>query len=201
MRIEIAFLLPIAAFVAIGLFVIKEIIEFCRRRAERARRLTAAKRLLAFETERNFYSQRQLFEIVEDIRFSIGDRGNYDFFVRAGADGQQHYRRREAGSNSIEAGMPIPLIYMGEFDRWIPSVAELSAAFYGEMMASYDTIFELEHLRSSLVHYLARKEHEELGDLEGFVEYAARRAEQTESVIRSFYKNCTGSSDVPIRIR
>lgn len=201
MKIEITLLLPLAAFVAIGLFILKEILEFRRKVAERRRRLDAAKRLLAFETERNVYSRNRLADVCRDIKAHVEYANTYEFCVEFWKDGKAHYRRRERRTAALASGMPIPRVHRTEIDRWLPTVAEVSEDFYQKVMSVYASISEMEHVRSSLLYYLDPDDPNEREWLRAFVEYAVNEMERVEPVLLDFYQACTGSRKVPVRMR
>lgn len=201
MTFQISIFVPIAAFVAIALFVVREFLDDHRKRQERGRKLKAAKLLLAFETERNFGAQRRLFNIVEDIRECVESDENFDFDAKHGFGRIVQYQRSSQGKSKTTHGRIILPFHTGEIERWLPIVAELDEALFVSVMKVYEDLFQLNHLHTSLMRYLLK---EELGGhlfLEGFTKYALNHRQEMEQNFKDFYELCTGETTVPERIR
>lgn len=201
MKFEIYFLLPLAGFVAIVLFVLREGLEYFRKKKGRERKICAAKSLLAFEAERNYYSQKAIFSIVQDIKDHHELKTNSEYCANISSAGDVRYCRRDDGDTHVAFGMPIPMLHTSEIDRWLPTVAEIDKKLFEEVMSMYLTMFELKHLRSSLLRYLLNEEDEGQFWLEGFAEYALEHTSEIERSFRSYYKVCKGTSKIPTRMR
>jgi hypothetical protein len=195
--------LPVTVIAATSLFILREILDYLRKRGERRRKSLAAKSLLRFEIERNYYTKNRLFEIVNDISDNFyGLEGPCEFSLTMTASSGAYYTRRDPGADEkIQAGMPLPRVFMAEFERWLPTIAEVDQKLFEITMTMYETIFELDHLRSSLVDYISDGDENDTHLLEGFVGYALRHAEDTNASFKDYYKKIANTEEIPIRMR
>jgi len=200
-KFEINILLPLAGFVAIVLFILREGLEYFRNEKARERKLSAAKSLLAFEAERNYYSQRAIFSVIRDIKEHHEPKTDSEYSANISSAGDARYCRRDDGEAHISSGMPIPKLHLSEFNRWLPTVAEIDKKLFEEVLSMYLTMLEMEHLRASLMRYLLNEEDEGQFWLEGFTEYALEHTDEMEESFRDYYKLCTGTPEIPLIMR
>ncbi len=186
---------------AIVLFILREGLEYYRKNKGQERKLYAAKSLLAFEAERNYYSQKTIFNVIRDIKEHHELNTNSKYYAIISSAGDARYCRRDDGDEHVSSGMQVPKLHMSELDRWLPTIAELDKKLFEKVMAMYLTMLELEHLRSSLMRYLLNEEEEGQFWLEGFSEYALGHTEEMEKSFKDYYKLCSGASEIPTRMR
>lgn len=203
MTVEISIFVPIAGFIAVILFVIRELLEDKRKREDRARKLRAAKSLLAHETEKNHYAQSRLFDVIADIDEHMEQSERYDFIALDEFGGHIAYQRHELDDGAIKnlTGQPIPQLHSCQLERWLPVVAELDDEFFNSMMEFNNTMAELQHFRTSLIQYLLKQELGGMNLLQGFVKFALNHQQEMEDGVANFYEACTGNKKIEARIR
>lgn len=181
--------LPIAAVVAICLFIAKETVELFRRKAERRRKTTAIKELLQHEIADNYRVLQNLFSAIDmATRYEIEPDGSDAIVVQHG--GRLRYHRL-APDGSEASGLPLPAVRTTEFNRLLPTVAELDKQLYSEIRNGYEHIYETEHLWTSFVDYLTGDAADREQWFEGFCDYAGRRYEDINNGVRHLYKLLT----------
>lgn len=185
-------LLPIAAVVAIFLFVVKEIFEFCRRSIERGRKRSAIKELISHEVAANYRAFGYLYSAIRitDEKITPGEKDT--IVVQHG--GRLLFERTHP--SQIGTGNPVPSPSMTEFNRLLPTVAEIDKKLYAAIREGYAAIYQLEHLHHSFVDYVlgGEKEKEIFG---GFRQYAWASFDETEKGIWELYVFLTGR-ELPI---
>jgi hypothetical protein len=191
--------IPVTVIAAVSLFVIREVLDFRRKKGERRRKSLAAKSLLKFEIERNNYTKNRLFQILEDINNNFdGVEGPSEFELNKTPSSDDYYTRIDPGMDEpLQSGSPLPRVHMEEFERWLPIIAEVDQKLFKSTMTMYTTIFELEHLRSGLVDYISDERHM----LEGFVSYALNQSEDMDTAFKKYYKEIANTEEIPIRMR
>lgn len=188
--------LPIAAVVAICLFLAKEIAEFVRRRGERKRKKAAIKEVLRHEVAYNYRVLLNLFSALDDTtRDEIEPEGSDVIVVQHG--GRLRYHRLDP-NGAIVSGLPLLSVCTTEFNKILPTVAELDKNLYAEIRLGYQFIYEIEHLWTSFVDYLTGDPAEREQWFDGFRHYAEECKDGITEGVEQLYKVLTGE-DLPNR--
>ncbi|MEP1471952.1 MAG: hypothetical protein ABJK25_13335 [Halieaceae bacterium] len=195
--------LPVTVIAATSLFVLREIFEFFKKRGERRRKLIAAKSLLKIEIERNYYTKNRILEIVKDINENFdGLEGPCEFSLVSRPSDTSYYERKDLGADiHLQAGMPLPRLFVEEFERWLPAIAELDKKLFESTMAMYEAISELEHLRSGLFDYISDFEEGDHHMLRGFVDYAVNQFADIDKSFKDYYTEIADTEEIPSRMR
>lgn len=145
-------LLPVAVIVAICLFVLKETFEFFRRAGERRRKRSAIKELLQHEVAENYRVLNNLFHAIDTTERDTISPGERDTIV-VQHSGRLSYERVDA-DGTVVSGNPLPVARMTEFNRLLPSAAELDKKLYLAIRRGYEHVYQIEHLHSSFVDFI-----------------------------------------------
>jgi hypothetical protein len=183
-------LLPIAAIVAICLFVLKETFELLRRLAERRRKRGAIKELLQHEVAENYRVLNCLFHAIDTTTRDEILPDEKDVIVVQNS-GRREYVRVDAKGQLI-SGNPLPPVRTAEFNRLLPSAAELDKKFYSEIRLGYSHVHELDHLVNSFVDFLTGDSKEREMFLASFQHYAESRYDDIEKGLRGLYLTLAG---------
>lgn len=141
--------LPVAAVVAISLFVTKEVFEFVRRAAERKRKKRAIKALLRDEIQANHLALNHLLMALDMARATPFYKGATNAIV-TGFGGRMFYRRF-AGDGSVLSGAIIRNAKSSEYQRLLPQAAELDPKLYRLMRDGYTHVHDLENIITSFM--------------------------------------------------
>jgi len=185
-------LIPVAAIVAIILFALKELFESKRRNNERKRKLSAIRSLLATEVKNNWSALQYL----ESALNTISERpaeDNEEDIITIRRDGRAFYNRQDPNAPFAVSGGPLPSTITAEYNRHLPSLAELDKVTFEEIVSGYRSILELEHVRTSLIDFLTedKKEWEMLK--ESFCTYAKEELKDVSIGIRELNMKLTGN--------
>ena len=185
-------LLPITAFVAILVFMTKEILEWRRRSAADARKIRALKKVLARDCELNYWAMTQLSDtltkmresgVSEDAsRISISKRAGGGFLVMV-----------EDGDGSGGGGM-LPSIQRDALLKHLVEIAALDESFYAKCESALDGLSEADHVHQSLVHgpdkhFPSTPENY----YEGLIDYGLGELNDSAAKLKNLYLACTGS--------
>jgi hypothetical protein len=184
-------LIPVAAIVAIFLFLLKEAFEFFRRAGERRRKRTAIKELLKHEVSENYRALNFLFHAIDATERETIAPAERDTIVVQHA-GRLRYDRIDT-NGSVVSGNPLPVPRMTEFNRLLQSAAELDKTLYSEIRKGYEHVFQIEHLYYSFVDYLTGRDKDREMWFDGFRRYAWDLYDEIDKGLREFYVILAGS--------
>ncbi len=184
--------IPIAVVVAICIFLAKEVLEFVRRHRLNARKMHAIRRFLAVECERNSFAIQKL---IEQIRatdeahesgwpIALEKEGSFDRLVINPA-GKGH-------SSAI-----VRPVHTDAVQKYLFEVASLDGSVFEMMKKTLDTLIEANHVRDSLIQYVAN-DRQHLG---GFAEYAIEELDEALDAVRALYFKCTNEPLAQGRVR
>ena len=179
--------LPIAAIVAICLFIAKETFEFVRRILERRRKVRAAKQLLCREVSHNFRVLNYLFGCIDRAgrEFVFSDEKNVIVTKQSGT--VNHEIQADDGTVS---GSPLPEIRTADLTRLLPIIAEFDAKLFKAIRDGYDHVDEVDHLRTQFIDLISQAPDRMW--LESFLSYASKRHQDLDAGIRQLYRTLSG---------
>lgn len=192
--------LPITVWAAIILFVLKEVVEWKRRRAADLRKVRALKRVVARECELNFSAMTGLTETLNDMqevgvnvdakRVSVMKDARGDFLVQL---------RRRDGCGS---GYVLRLIQRETILKHLVEIASLDENFYSLCETAVSELAEAEHVHSSLVYgppeYFPSSPE---NYYEGVIDYGLKELKDSVCALKALYLSCTGTELTKGRLR
>lgn len=142
---------PITAVIALLLFLVKELLDLLKKRAERLRKIEAIKILLAEELEKNHWAFRSMFRILDEIRFDA-DSPYVKYHLEVSRNGNEHFCIVQDFGVSKTI---IPKFSTGMYEKLLPTLAELDKSLFENVRKTYSDIFELVHYRDTLLEFFA----------------------------------------------
>lgn len=196
-------LLPVTVISAILLFLLREILESVKKKKESKRKLFAYKALLAEELELNFWTQRQLLSIVNDIEKQEEDHPNAEYTIVMKETGKEYIQGRDG--DFFFFGCPIPPVQEKYYERFISSIAELDEKLFFLAQSSYEEVRNMAHVRNGLIEGLLAEQNNEPypHDIResGFFHYAKNELPDTYEAMNALYEECTGEQLKTFRLR
>jgi hypothetical protein len=175
-------LLPSTVIIAIFLFVLKEGLEWNRRRRANNRQIRAFKTLLARECELNRWSMHGLSQALDEMVGQSADELSIDYEIERNQFGKVIFR------NDNGSSWPLPEEHADFMRDNMFDVAALDETLFSLLESAYDSVVELAHLRQSFIQYLEiDRQH-----LEGFVGYGINRLKDIQLTLEELYLACTG---------
>ena len=147
--------LPVTVAAALVLFLVREILEFRRRKAERARKTTAIKLLLAEELEKNHWVLVSMFRVLNKIKTASDEHPRATFRLHVTRDGSEYFRMKREPGDEHELRNWIPKFHTVLYEKLLPSLAELDSALFESISTTYSKIAELSHYRETMTSFLA----------------------------------------------
>lgn len=190
---------PLTVATAVILFVARELIESVRRYRSRARKAEAIRTLLVEELELNKWAIGSLKNILKEIASEMEFDSESKFLLKRDASGGVHYRCRRSDGGG--GGSAIPDVHRKHYDAFLPDLAEVDRVLFEEARKGYEGIGQLEHVRNSLVAYLAEDEPDERCHLQGFPSYGLGVLDKVERKMGALYVFCCGRPYEKARLR
>lgn len=187
--------IPATAFVAIALFIVKELLEFVRRIRANQRKLAAIKRMIAREIELNAWAIRGMRQALSHIESYVNGTDERKPNIIREPSGRYKFEMRFANGNDGYS-CPLESIRDEVQHKHLLDVASLDKKLFEHLEAAIGATAEIAHVRSSLFDLID----DEMW-LEPFVEYAQKEFSRQEAQLTILYKACTGSSEIKQRIR
>ena len=187
--------LSIGAIVAITLFIIKEVLEACRKSASKDRKIKALKTILAEEIKLNYWVWKQIESIVKTVK-EMPSETLYQIISSTSGTERFEYIRPDGGGG----GIFFPEIKEQVFTQLITEIAELDEDFYSRSIEYGKGVAELQHLRHGVfdfIHETPKGEHY----AEGFCEYALDELPDIKDKFQKLYIECTGDTELQHRMR
>ena len=198
---EWASLLPAAAVVAIAVFLVKEALEFFRRRDANVRKLRALTALLARECELNYWTIRSLRRIIQEIPSNDDPSTQRQVEIKRRSSGKP-YAQIVSHDGEFETHMNIPSVHRDLMSKFLLDIATLDKNLFAVMEPAYDALAEVDHVRESLVNiedgtaFLSQQDW-----LAGFSGYALDELQEAEVLLGKLYDYCTGQPLTKFRLR
>ena len=187
--------LSISAIVAIALFLIKEIIEFFRKKHARKRKTGALKVLLSEEIKINYWTWLKIEDLVTIVK-EKPKTTQYQIITSASGTERFVWLRPDGGGG----GQSFPSVQDDVSTKLITEIAELDKNFYSSAISYSKGLAELKHLRNGaydFIHETAQGEHY----AEGFCDYALDELPEINNNLRKLFKECTGKDKLEHRMR
>jgi hypothetical protein len=174
-------LLPSTVIVAIALFVLREILEWNRRRHASARQVKAFKTILARECELNRWALESLKRALVEMSGQSQAELEVDYEVEHKQSGQVIFKNDDGSS------WPLPQAHTELMRDNMFEVAALDEKLFSLLEPAYDSVEDLAHVRESLIEYM------ETGNkhLEGFIDYGLNELKDVESALENLFFACT----------
>ncbi|MDP2027716.1 hypothetical protein [Sulfuriferula sp.] len=191
-------LLPATVIAAVFLFILKELFEGARRYRGEQRKKQALRTLLARECELNNWTIKCIRSIVETIRDESEDGAQFEFIFPK--SGKVLFRVKHSDSD-YKSGSNLAETHREVMDKNLLEVATLDKSLYAALQPAYDAVAELEHVRQSLIYYVAPEDDQDKIHLGGFTHYALSELEDVSKKLACLYKECTGKDLEKHRLR
>lgn len=196
-------LLPIPVFMALVLFVAREILDSIKKRKAELRKIKAYKQLIAEELELNYgayLSLKGIFSELEEKK-EEWDGGIYEAKFKEAGNLYVHVTHDDRLVMASLARKPS----MVQHDKILVNVAELDISFYEKLRCGYLKVIELNHLYDSLIKGLKASDFDEpfphTITKSGFLGYALNECERIYSELNDLYLFCTGRKLKKSRLR
>ena len=196
-------LLPIPVFIAIVLFVAREILDSIKKHNAKSRKIKAYKQLVAEELELNYgayLSLKAIFSELEENK-KEWDGGSYEAKFKEAENLYVHVTHDEKLVMASPARKPS----MAQHDKILVTIAELDNNFYEKLRCGYLKVIELNHLYDSLIKGLKASEFDEpfphTITESGFLSYALEECEKIYSELNELYLFCTNRKLKKSRLR
>jgi hypothetical protein len=184
-------LLPSTVIVAIILFVIREILEWNRRRRANNRQIEAFKTLLARECELNRWALERLDRALIEMSGQSQAELESDYEIERRTSGKIFFRNDDGSS------WPLPETHSDFMRDNMFAVAALDETLFPLLEAAYDSVIDLTHVRDSLIEYMEEADQH----LEAFIDYGRNELADVKAELEKLYLACTGSQLETGRVR
>ena len=191
---------PITVFAAVLIFFLKELFEFLRRYRGEVRKKEALRILLARECELNNWAIKSLKEIINSMVSGLAEDKLTVFEVIDSRVAGFLFRAKDQ-SGSLKRGSTIPAVHREVMSKNILEIAVLDKKLFEALQPAFDATATLEHVRQSLVYYLAPDDEHDMIHRDGFLEYGLTELERTFVPLNNLYKECTGKELSSHRLR
>ena len=161
-------ILPVAALIAVLLFILKESIEWIRRHNADGRKKKALRLILARECERNHWSINSIRGVLETIKEKLTEEPPPTFRFIFPKSGKTLFRVVYPGDEMTE-GSALAETYQDIFNKYLLDVATLDKTLYEDLQRACDAIAEVEHVRQSLIYYVNPEIEDDEELIDGFV--------------------------------
>lgn len=196
-------LLPIPVFMALVLFVAREILDTIKKRKADLRKIRAYKQLIAEELELNYGAYLSLKAIFSELEEKKEDwsGGIYEAKFKEAGSLYVHVTHNDRLVMVSPARKPS----MVQHDKILVNVAELDINFYEKLRCGYLKVIELNHLYDSLIKGLKASDFNEpfphTITKSGFLGYALNECERIYNELNDLYLFCTGRRLEKSRLR
>lgn len=186
-------LIPASAFVAISLFIIRELLDWYRKSKTRKNEIRALKQIFARECQLAWYINEKIKELCEEFvsyEEEAPDECPLSFKVLKTTAGKTRYLVSDNGQEQSSGLLPEPSTII--FSKYLYDASKLDSVFYEKVNSAFKAAVELKHLYDSLV------DHEDTAQLTGleiitfgFSSYAIRQSERIELELKDLFLYCT----------
>ena len=134
--------LPIPVFIALLLFVLREVLDWIKKENSRKRKISAYKSLIAEELELNYGSYLSLHSIFKELEDTKEewDGAKYEAKFREAGNLYVHVTL----DGDLKMSSPARKASMKQYDQLLVGIAEEDEEFYESLQKGYDKIVELE---------------------------------------------------------
>jgi hypothetical protein len=121
--------IPIAVVVAVAVFVARELLEFIRRFRTNTRKLSAIRKLVAAECERNDFAIKRMLDQVQDIKEGIPKEAVIS--IEQTVRGPRLAIREK--DEQLASSAPVPLIQTASVEKYLFEAAALDKTLFDYM--------------------------------------------------------------------
>lgn len=182
---------PITVIVAILLFVTREIIDSIKRYRMNLREIIATKQLFSAELERNYWTYKQLFRTIKNVKEMKEHLSKPEFYFIYTHDGRVLYRCDHNGE--FFHSHVLVDVHEKIYDRVLIEVAKLDNKLFESMQKAYISIRKLSDFRNSLISYIEQEIKEDEAFFDDWIEYALKHENEIYSDMNALYKLCSNS--------
>jgi len=193
--------LPITVISAILLFVLKETIEFYKRRSAERRKIEAIKHLISIELQLNYWAVITIFRIFGEINKYLLSFPQAQFWLYTLPSGAESVRCSKDSDRECYISYSIPFIVDKQYKTLFLTIAELDEKLLRLLEKAYDELAELNHLRSSLIDYLKDDKNDKHHFFKSFIEYAMEHEKPCNETLKAAYHNCAGKELQEAKLR
>lgn len=188
--------IPAAVFTAIAIFIVKELLEFLRRRRADKRRLAVYKNILADECERNRWCTKSMRSIAKTVT-----KEPRMYMVRNEPSGRTLFLTPDEDGDFSSGGI-LPVVHREKIEKLAPDIAQLDEALSKEVREALDALAELEHVRNSVIDYEKPDSRADVAAFyESFWDYVKEELDDADKQIEALYLACTGKKLENHRLR
>ncbi len=180
--------LPVAVYVALGLFVLKEILEFLRNRKSKSKRLSVYKKILSYECERNNWAIKSIKHIAVSVERRVGA-----YRIENTSSGRQRFVTIGSEDGDDTGSSILAEVHTSKMEELILEVGIIDEKLAGYVYEALDAVLELKHVRDSIVEYETAEnglEHDIF--YEDFWEYVQNEVEDSFKQLSDLYFQCAG---------
>ncbi|MFP3924611.1 hypothetical protein [Pseudomonas sp. W5-36] len=176
-------ILPVTVIAALALFLIKEVIEFFKRRAERQRKITAYKLLLLEELRKNAWTVSSLKDMCSLISHPKLTEISY-YKSSAGSEKIRFHISTLPETNTLWP------VHTAVFEKLYVGLAEIDQDLFKDVSELYEKLAEVKHVRD---HFINFSEDDEIKPfIKGLHSYGTDRLEECEIAMDSLCLRITG---------
>lgn len=200
---NVSTIFPITVVAAIGIFLLKEILEWRRREAANKRKVSAIKRLIADDMERNKWTLGSLRRLLSDLSTVIPAGGRTYLTSEAGYPRVHIERLNPDGELERSSSSRIPHVHRSACEKYVMDAATVDVALFSEILETLDSLAELENIRSQAINLIEGRV-EEIGPenfIAGLADYAGDEIPDIEAQLGKLYRLCTGKDLAEHRVR
>lgn len=179
--------LPVTVLCAIGLFVTKEGAEFFKKRAEKKRKITAYKSLIAEECMKNAWALKSLRSHVK----ALGDPCLGRVLLQATSYGDilTHLYEDDSGG-----GAPIVDVHSKIFEKAVVDIAVIDSELFSYSKVAYEALAEVTNCLNQLREFSRKND---LMHLKRLADYSSDVLDIAEADLKSLFIFCTGKELSP----
>jgi hypothetical protein len=177
--------------------MIKEVVELWRRVMADKRKISAIKKLLSSEIEKNSWVVKSLKQHLKGIQdnWHISD---YKVVNAYPSKCRIEVKRNDGGGG----GSPIYEVSTTVFDKIVFELPVLDSSLFQLAQKAYESVAEIKHVSDSLVeHILTKEEHISPDFIISFCQYALEELDDSHQCLADLYKKCTGNELTSHKLR
>jgi len=201
--------IPATACVAIFLFVLREVLEHNRKKAVKEREISALKLILARECELNWYVCGSIEDICKVFEPYESNKQTCPYIFKIVDLPTTQTRYEITSKDKFEAeevtgaeGGVVPEVHTESISKHLFDIAKADREFYDKAQKVYDSVFELNHLKNSILDMPSIKKI--FGNTEmmvGFSGYALGSIAEIKINLKALHLFCTGKEEIVARLR
>ncbi|MBP0943129.1 hypothetical protein V2K16_22900 [Pseudomonas alliivorans] len=175
---------PVTVICAIFLFFIKEAVELSKRAAERKRKISAYKTLIAEELKKNAWTIQTMKEKCSEINKDDFERMTYSKEPSGNETVQIWFSGGTVGSSLLWQ------VHTGIFDKSIVDLAVIDKGLFDAAKETYQHLAEVRHIRG---YFSDLTEQDSMrGFIKGFADYGLSTLDEASNSLSALYFKCTG---------